>query len=133
MPIVSFDSVRLHQSYSRHDLAGLWGYNGIQGLSRGVVTPGGQPLIILFVTREKQDSYEQYENRLVGTALHWEGPVDHFAEDRMLNASELGDEIHVFYRDKHHTDFEYLGRARVRDQQLAAESPSRFVFALIDL
>lgn len=61
MPSVTFDSIRLLGSYSRNDLAKEWGYNGTQGLSRGVVTPSGTNHIILFVTREKQDGYEQYK------------------------------------------------------------------------
>jgi hypothetical protein len=31
----------------------------------------------------------------------------------MLAASKSGDDIHVFYREKHHCDFQYLGEATV--------------------
>src|SRR5262245_57099999 len=102
---VSFAQITVGTAYSRHDLAQLWGYTGISALARGVVTPRDDNKIILFVTREKQADHEQYEDELTGNMLHWDGPNDHFAEDRMLAAHNSGDEIHLFYRDRHHSDF----------------------------
>jgi hypothetical protein len=95
-------------------------------LARGVVTPTGGDKIILFVTEEKQDFQEQYRDRLSGNTLDWEGPTDHFAEDRMTNAANAGEEIHVFHRTRHHTDFTYLGRATVVNADRRANNPSRF-------
>jgi hypothetical protein len=104
---VSFAEIQVGCSYSRHDLVSLWGYAGVPAISRGVVTPRDDNKIILFVTHEKQPDHEQYDDELSGNTLRWEGPTDHFAEDRMLAATESGDEIHLFYRDRHHSDFEY--------------------------
>jgi hypothetical protein len=123
---VSFDSIRPGLTYSRPRLADLWGYTGFQALARGVVTPRDDNKIILFVTEEKQSFQEQYDDRLTGTTLQWEGPTDHFAEDRMINAAENGDEIHVLHRARHHSDFTYLGTARVLDVSQGTGKPSRF-------
>ncbi len=125
---VSFAHIVVGREYSRNELAELWGYNGTQGLSRGVVTPRDDNKIILFVTHEKQSSLPQYEDKLVDGLLHWEGPTDHFAEDRMLLAGSTADEIHLFYRERHHTDFVYEGRLEVVSVERHTGQPSRFVF-----
>ena len=127
---VTFQDIRVGQPYSRPRLAELWGYSGYQALARGVVTPKDGNRIILFVTEKKQSFQEQYEDRLTGNTLQWEGPTDHFAEDRMINAQENGDVIHVFHRERHHSDFTYLGRAIVLNVERSVGSPSRFRFRI---
>ena len=133
MPQVKFDELRVHQTYSRPELASLWTYAGYQALARGVVPPSGQPYIILFVTVEKQAFQEQYSDRLEGDRLYWEGPTDHFAEDRMIASPRTQDEIHVFYRARHHSYFEYLGRANIVESTPNVDRPSSFVFHLPDV
>ena len=127
-----FQKLTVGAHYSRPKLADLWGYAGYQAQARGVVTPVGTPYIIIFVTQDKQSSAEQYNDRLVGNMLIWEGPNDHFAEGRMLRADQTGDQIHVFYRAVHHSDFVYKGRAKVGACQKSVHSPSRFQLELID-
>jgi len=127
---VTFQNIRVGQKYSRPQLADLWGYRGYQALARGVVTPKDDNQIILFVTEDKQAFQEQYEDRLTGNTLQWEGPTDHFAEDRMVNAHENGDEIHVFHRERHHSDFTYLGMATVLNVERGTGRPSRFQFSV---
>lgn len=133
MPNVSFNDLRVQQSYSRQVLAELWGYAGYNAISRGVVTPAGQNYIILFVTREKQATSPQYEDRLTGHSLYWEGPTDHFAEERMIRSGSSSDEIHLFYRDRHHSNFTYYGRMELENVQRHADKPSRFTFRLLDV
>lgn len=128
MPNVSFSSIELGRAYSRQQLAELWDYRAYQAIARGVVTPSRHSFIILFVTREKQSSAQQYEDRLEGGRLYWEGPTDHFAEERILRARQSGDEIHLFYRDRHHSDFHYHGRLRVLEAVQRRGSPSTFIF-----
>jgi putative restriction endonuclease len=130
MPKVSFDHLRLNNAYSRQFLAESWGYKSYEAIARGVVTPADHHYIILFVTHEKQASAQQYRDRLEGERLFWEGPVDHFAEQRILDARNTRDEIHVFYRARHHSDFLYLGEAEVEKAKLASDTPSHFVFRL---
>lgn len=126
-----FEKLRVGHCYSRPELAELWGYAGYQAIARGVVTRADTRNIILFVTQEKQKSAEQYQDRLSGDVLYWEGPNDHFAETRMLRAEQTGDRIHVFYRPRHHSDFEYMGRAKVIECDRRASSPSRFKLRLL--
>lgn len=128
---VSFSQITIGESYSRNELAKLWGYASIHAIARGVVTPRDDNKIILFVTREKQASAEQYDDELSGRELRWEGPNDHFAENRMLNAMQTGDEIHLFYRERHHTDFVYHGRLEVISCERHTDRPSRFVFRIM--
>ncbi len=125
MPVV-FDQINVGSTYSRQDLALLWGYSGYQALARGVVTPRGGNKIVLFVTHEKQQSLEQYQDELHGDVLSWEGPTDHFAEARMVAAEGTGDEIHLFYRDRHHSNFRYEGEFEVAACQRLSDSPSKF-------
>lgn len=72
---VTFDQIVVGETYSRPVLAELWGYSGYQALARGVVTPKNDNKIILFVTHEKQQSFEQYQDDLIGDVLTWEGPT----------------------------------------------------------
>lgn len=125
---VTFEDLALNARYSREYLADLWGYKGFQALCRGVVTPARHPYIILFVTREKQASARQYEDHLDGEHLYWEGPADHFAEGRIVDAAAQGDEIHLFYRDRHHSDFTYMGRIHLEEVTKSTDKFSKFVF-----
>ena len=129
MPI-SFSKIAKGSSYSRQTLAELWGYTSFHAIARGVVTPRNDNKIVLFVTEEKQSSAEQYADRLTGSTLEWEGPTDHFAEDRMLNAEANGEEIHLFHRERHHGDFTYRGRLTVLSHAPHGNRPSQFKFAL---
>jgi putative restriction endonuclease len=125
---VSFDSLQPGGEYTRHELAKLWGYAGIEAISRGVVTPANDNKIILFVTRRKRPEDVQYRDDLVGGILLWEGPNDHFAEDRIICHTEREDEIHVFYRDEHRDHFSYVGPVSLYCGQRFTDRPSRFVF-----
>jgi hypothetical protein len=132
MPI-SFDKIALGGEYTRHGLAELWGYSSYHAIARGVVTPQADNKIVLFVTEQKQASFEQYSDRLTGNTLEWEGPTDHFAEDRMLRSEAMGDEIHLFHRVKHHSDFIYRGRLKIIKYTLFADKPSKFTFQIIEM
>lgn len=125
---VSFNGIIRGREYSRNQLAKIWGYASYHAIARGVVTPQGTNKIILFVTQEKQDSLEPYADRLIGNVLHWEGPNDHYAEQRMVSAHRRGEEIHLFYRIRHHMDFTYMGAISVIDKNLHSSRPSEFTF-----
>ena len=127
MPI-SFAKVAKGATYSRQALAALWGYTSFHAIARGGVTPRDDNKIVLFVTEEKQASAEQYADRLSGNTLDWDGPTDHFAEDRMLNAASTGDEIHLFHRKRHHTHFTYCGRIALASHMRCTDQPSHFTF-----
>ena len=113
-------------------LAALWGYKSFHAIAKGVVTPASDKKIILFVTQDKQTSATDYKDVLREDILEWEGPNDHFAERRMLLANDTGDQIHLFHRARHHTDFNYLGELKILSLDLGTKVPSKFVFEVLD-
>lgn len=116
--------------YTRPELARRWGYASHHAISRGVVTPQGDNLIILFVTRIKQEALTQYNDALSGDLLFWEGQEKHGSDDRVIGAEAAGDEVHLFYREIHHSPFEYMGRVRLLSHIRGTDTPSKFVFRL---
>ncbi len=127
---VSFEKLNIGQEYERTYLADIWGYKGFQAISRGVVTPSGTNFIILFVTKQKQEALTQYNDYKDGDLLHWEGEEKHSSDTRVLNARSANDEIHLFYRDIHHTPFVYYGQIHLKEHRLLSSSPSQFVFSI---
>ncbi|MES9900964.1 MAG: DUF3427 domain-containing protein [Sedimenticola sp.] len=125
---VTFRNIKVGREYTRPELAEIWGYSGYQAIARGVVTPRDNNKIILFVTEDKQEFQEQYQDHLDVNVLEWEGPTDHFAEERMINVNKTIDEIHVFHRRRHHSIFTYLGQVEVESYEIHLNKPSRFVF-----
>ena len=129
---VSFNLIKIGEGYSRKFLAEVWGYAGFEALAKGVFTPKEDPKIILFVTAEKDKWQTQYKDKLVGEYLHWEGPNNHSAEDRMINSRSWSQEIHLFYRKIRKDNFIYFGRVQVIDVEIETKKPSKFVFHLTD-
>jgi putative restriction endonuclease len=127
---VNFDKLNVGHEYDRPFLAELWGYEGYQALSRGVVTPVGTNLIILFVTKKKQQGLKQYNDYIDGNTLHWEGEEKHTSDNRIINSAINGGEIHLFYREIHHSPFVYLGQASLKGHQVLVDRPSEFVFLI---
>jgi hypothetical protein len=127
---VEFESIQVGTEWERKELARLWGYSSFHAIARGVVTPVGVNKIILFVTEQKQESLTQYNDQLADGILHWEGEDGHGNDQRIAASSKNADEIHVFYRERHHQPFTYLGIAVLKSNQLLSDEPSKFVFAV---
>lgn len=127
---VEFTSIKIGSLYDRPVLAAMWGYESFQAIAKGVVTPKGQNLIVLFVTRFKQRSLTQYVDYIEDGLLHWEGEDGHGNDLRVVQAEERGTSIHLFYRELHHRPFEYKGILRLSHHELRTKGPSRFIFAL---
>jgi hypothetical protein len=127
---VEFNELEFGQVYERPFLAKLWGYQSFHALSKGVVTPAGTKYIVFFVTKEKQMALTQYNDYIDGNVLFWEGEEKHSSDKRVVDADKNGDEIHLFYREVHHTPFVYFGKISLTDYQLRQESPSEFVFRI---
>lgn len=125
---VRFEKLKIGEAYDRPYLAHLWGYKGFQAISRGVVTPSGTNYIILFVTKDKQEALTQYNDFLDGGLLHWEGEKKHSSDSRVMNAEAANDEIHLFYRDIHHSPFIYYGKVALKEHKLRKAEPSQFTF-----
>lgn len=128
--MVDFSTIVLNGEHDRPTLAELWGYESHHAISRGVFTPKGQNLVVLFITKEKQVSLTQYEDHIDQDILFWEGEEKHGTDLRITNARDV---IHVFYRERHHTNFIYKGKAALKHYQLFINRPSKFVFHLVDL
>jgi putative restriction endonuclease len=127
---VSFDSLQIGEEYDRPFLAKVWGYRGIQAIARGVITPAKTNYIILFVTKEKQTSAVQYDDYIDGDMLHWQGEEKHGSDRRVLGAAKNGDEVHLFYREIHHSPFVYHGPIHLISSNLRTDEPSEFIFSL---
>ncbi len=123
---VSFGGITKGRTYTRDELALMWGYEDFHAIARGVFTPAGQNIIVLFVTEEKQETLTPYTDRLQGRELMWEGESGHRTDMRITTARENGEEIHVLYRQRHHQPFTYLGQFQVEDSKILTEEPSRF-------
>ena len=125
---VSFEEVEVGREYTRPQLAKLWSYKGYAAIARGIVTPQGVSCVILFITRNKQESLTQYSDRLENAVLDIEGESNHSADDRIIGAADRGDRVHLFYRERHHAPFVYYGRIVLRSYERHADRPSRFSF-----
>jgi hypothetical protein len=62
--------------------------------------------------------------------LFWEGEEKHSSDKRVVESVKNGDEIHLFYREVHHTPFVYFGKISLTDYQLRENAPSEFVFRI---
>ncbi|MBI5352083.1 MAG: HNH endonuclease [Chloroflexi bacterium] len=127
---VNFKSLEFGQSYERPFLAKLWGYQSFHAISKGVVTPANTKYIILFVTKDKQQALTQYNDYIDGNMLFWEGEEKHSSDKRVVGADKNQDEIHLFYRETHHSPFVYFARILLTDFQLRGDAPSEFVFRI---
>lgn len=128
--MTNMTSLIVGEKYDRPYLARLWSYKTFNAISRGVVTPRGENLIILFITKEKQESLTQYKDHIANDLLFWEGEMGHGTDKRIIAQK---DEIHIFYRDRHHQNFIYEGRGILGSFRLYSDQPSKFNFQLIDL
>ena len=127
---ISFKALEFGQSYERPFLAKLWGYQSFHAISKGVVTPANTKYIIIFVTKDKQQALPQYNDYIDGNLLYWEGEEQHSSDIRVVEANKNQDEIHLFYRDTHHSPFVYFGRISLTDFQLRENVPSWFIFRI---
>jgi putative restriction endonuclease len=131
---INFEKIKTQHEYERPYLAELWGFNGIQGLSRGVVTPStNTKIIIFFVTKEKQSSLTQYQDYIKNNLLFWEGENGHRSDQKIISSKVTNTKIHLFYRDIHHTPFIYYGEIILKSYTQKYEKPSEFTFVISSL
>jgi hypothetical protein len=128
--MLSFSRIQIGKKYERPWLATEWGYSSYRPFAKGVFCPRDSKQIILFVTRIKQQSLEQYEDYISGEYLFWEGEKRHGHDERIANASSTGDLIHLFFREIHHSPFEYRGLVTLIKMVTIPAKPIRFVFRL---
>lgn len=128
--MLDFSAIQIGKKYDRPWLSSEWGFAGHEAISKGVFCPAGGGQIILFVTRIKQKSLQQYNDYISGEYLFWEGETKHGHDERVVSAQANGEEIHLFYREIHHSPFEYKGHIELIESDLFKERPSKFVFKL---
>jgi putative restriction endonuclease len=128
--VLDFSEIAIGWKYDRPWLAREWGFAGHEAISKGVFCPAGGGQIILFVTWIKQKSLEQYNDFISGEYLFWEGETGHGNDQRIVDAKARGEAIHLFFREIHHSPFEYKGLVELVNSTLLADRPSQFVFRL---
>lgn len=85
MPVL-FDRLIFGEAYDRPELAELWGYEDWHAIGRGIVTPKGDNKVVLFVTKEKQDTLAQYQDHFDGDQLFMDGETNHANDNRLVAA-----------------------------------------------
>jgi len=127
----NFTNIEIGKKYERPWLAKEWGYRSYRAFAKGVFCPRNSKQIILFVTRIKQRSLEQYNDYISGEYLFWEGEKGHGHDERIANSGSTRDVIHLFYREIHHSPFEYRGLVTLVKIVTVPRKPTQFVFRLI--
>ncbi len=131
MPNVNMDLLEIGMNYTSIDLAELWGYQDFHPLARGIVTPAGLNIIILFVTHKKEADRIQYVDRLVGDTLFMEGQLKHGTDQRIAdNLRFKKDVFHLFYRDNKFVPYTYYGKCSLISARLHHNEPSEFEFII---
>lgn len=74
-----------------------------------------------------------YNNFLDDDLLFWNGEKGHGSDERIVNASRNGEEIHLFNRDQRLTPFVYYGKVVMIRCQRSTDRPSEFVFNVVAL
>jgi putative restriction endonuclease len=128
--MLDFSEIQIGKKYDRPWLATKWGFRGYEAISKGVFCPKGGGQIILFVTRIKQESLEQYNDYISGEYLFWEGEKRHGNDQRIIDSPHSGEAIHLFYREIHHSPFEYRGIISLAASGFIPDRPTKFVFHL---
>jgi len=127
---ISFTNINCGEQYSRKELADIWGYKDFHAIARGIITPKGSNYLILFITKEKQSIQFQYADILENGILRIEGETNHSADSKIINASQNGRHIQLFYREIHHTTFIYYGEINLIKHVENKELPSKFIFSV---
>ena len=88
------------------------------------------PTVAPTAVGQEQASLTQYKDYLDGQVLHWEGEKKHRSDLRIVNAQARGFQIHLFYREIHHSLFKYYGQISLVSSAFSLDAPSLFVFTL---
>jgi hypothetical protein len=69
-------------------------------INTGVFRPAGFSSVLIFVTKNKTSDRTQYEDRLVGDTLHWQGQTSGRTDSMIVEHRRQGLELLIFYRDR---------------------------------
>lgn len=91
--------------YTREDLASLFHITDAT-LNTGIFQPKGTNWIWIFVTERKTPDRTQYEDRLAGDLLYWQGQTEGRKDALIIEHAKRKLQLLVFYR---HRKYEYPG------------------------
>lgn len=115
------------QTYTRSDLRQLFHLTDAT-LNTGVFRPAGHDSIWLFVKEQKTSDRTQYNDRLDGDVLNWEGQMEGRKDMLIIEHIISGLELLLFYRMRKLQypggGFQYEGRFRYVSHEGA--HPTRF-------
>lgn len=126
---IDINLLKMNQTYTAKQLAGLWGYKSHHALVKGVFHPKNSNIIILFVTKQRQPGTTQFKNELRGNIIKIEG-ADKHGTDQLLqsNLENPKDQIYLFYREKHTLPFTFLGKVHLIQSWIHSSKSSEFEF-----
>ena len=132
--IIDVSTLKVGMTYDRKYLAQLWGYNGVQGLSRGIVTAKGS-VVVLFITQQKTKWDVQYEDQLHDGILMMDGQAKHMTDKAVMDPQA---KIYSFYRTERKqknkgVPFTYLGEVKLIQAEEHDTSPNHFMFKVLAL
>lgn len=127
---ITVDELKEGSSYSRNDLAKIWGYKDSTPLRRGIVANNNDMKIILFITENKHETQPQYIDYFDGETLEIDGENGHQNDRRLIVTSktQYGDKIYLFYRKHYKEDFIYYGEVILDSYIENKDKPSKFTF-----
>ena len=129
-----FTSAQLTEGhiYTRADLRQLFHITAAT-LNNGIFRPAGHNSVWLFVTEQKPSSSTQYNDRLDGRELHWEGQMAGRSDNLIIDHARSGLELLLFYRKTvlqyPGSGFRYEGRFRYASHTGA--HPTRFTLTRV--
>jgi hypothetical protein len=121
------------QTYTREELQKLFQITD-QTLYTGIFQPAGHESVWLFVTEQKPADQPQYQDRLDGDTLYWQGQTQGRKDQVIIEHEIRGLELLVFYRKAKKefpgAGFRYEGRFRCLSH--VGGNPTNFVLKRID-
>jgi hypothetical protein len=115
------------RTYTRVELQRMFGIKDAT-LKNGVFHMKSRNEIWLFVTAKKQSDRVQYDDRLDGDTLHWQGQTSGRTDARIISHVQDGNDLVLFYRESKNqypgAAFKLVGRFVYVDHD--GPPPSRF-------
>jgi Domain of unknown function (DUF3427). len=130
----SSESLDISSVYSRKELQELFQITDAT-INTGIFQPNGHSSIWLFVTKNKTPDRTAYNDDFDGHILNFEGQLQGRKDNKIINHSDDGNELLVFYRDRKaeyvNYGFKYLGRFQYISH--SGEKPKSFVLQTMDI
>lgn len=93
------DHLQVGDTYTRNQLRTLFSITDAT-INNGVFRPKGHDSVWLFVTEKKTSDRTEYTDLLEGDVLRWDGQQKGLTDKWVIEQSERGTELIVFYRER---------------------------------